>query len=56
MNFASAFACVFVSVFVFASLGVQSSSRAVDYFWNKSNGGAFGVASNWSFGSRRRAR
>src|SRR5688500_15579029 len=49
MNCASAFACVFVSVFVFASLGVQSSSRAVDYFWNKSNGGAFGSSSNWSF-------
>ena len=40
---------VVVSATLFVLLGCLQTARGVDYFWNKSNGGAFGVASNWSF-------
>jgi T5SS/PEP-CTERM-associated repeat protein len=40
---------VVVSATLLVLLGCLRVARGVDYFWNKSNGGAFGVASNWSF-------
>ena len=38
---------ILVSVALFAALDVQSPARAVNYFWNNSNDGGFGTASNW---------